>query len=364
MAGLLLVKGPIDQVPEIAAARDIQVAAQSISVNADVSDPNIFDLEYLAYQKPNAGGYTPRPKYEYILSNGQLVNLLTFTGQGSQAFTNVPFAPPQISMQPGEVVRLRILNGLNELNLPIVLPGFEVYIIGRDGINLLAPQLLDQSNPASNAFLTVAGRLEVLVRAPQTTGSYKLSGLAITDPGLHPWPQFDLLGITVAGNPVAMSIPTTLPTPTREYPLIADSEIVGTRLVNFNSGGSPPVVPLIQTGTAMFVNGVVYQEDLVPPEFNNLRIGTSEEWTITNGMQEGHPFHLHTNSFEVRSSTANGITTTYDPPMICDTVWIPPSPGSVVMRVRYKEWTGKDVFHCHKLTHEDQGMMANTMLTG
>jgi FtsP/CotA-like multicopper oxidase with cupredoxin domain len=32
------------------------------------------------------------------------------------------------------------------------------------------------------------------------------------------------------------------------------------------------------------------------------------------------------------------------------------------MRVRYKQWRGKDVFHCHKLVHEDQGMMANTLL--
>jgi FtsP/CotA-like multicopper oxidase with cupredoxin domain len=54
-------------------------------------------------------------------------------------------------------------------------------------------------------------------------------------------------------------------------------------------------------------------------------------------------------------------TTTYDPPYIADTVWIPPN-GQVIIQSRYKEWRGKDVFHCHKLTHEDQGMMANTML--
>jgi FtsP/CotA-like multicopper oxidase with cupredoxin domain len=261
-------------------------------------------------------------------------------------------------MAPGEVVRLRLLNGTNENNLALVLPGFELYVIGQDGINLLAPQLLDQSDPTNNVLLTTAGRLEMLVRAPATPGTYKLSGLALNDPGTHPWPQFDVLSVVVSGTPVSMNIPTALPMPTREYPLIQPGDIVGTRSVNFNSTSSTTVL----SGTVMLVNNVPYDETSVPAEFNGLKTGTAEEWTITNGMPEGHPFHLHTNSFQVISSNAGGPTTTYNPPQICDTVWIPPN-GTVVMRVRYKEWTGKDVFHCHKLTHEDQGMMANTMLT-
>jgi suppressor of ftsI len=357
MAGLIIVGGDIDRVPEIAAARDIPVAIQSISVNTDTTTPTIQDLEYIAYQPPASGGYKPRSKYEYFLTNGQLINLMTFTGQGTPTFTTTPFTPPSISMAPGEVVRLRILNGTTENNLPLVLPGFEVYVIGRDGVNFPVPLLLDQSNPANNVFLTNAGRMELLVRAPQATGTYKLSGLAINDPGIHPWPKFDLLSITVAGTPVTMRIPATLPTPSREYPLIANSEIVGPRTVVFNASNSTTILP----GTAMLVNNNVYAEMSVPPEFNNMRVGTAEEWTVSNLMPEGHPFHLHTNSFEVISSTAGGVTTTLNPPQIADTVWIPPN-GSVVLRVRYKTWRGKDVFHCHKLTHEDQGMMANTML--
>ena len=360
MAGLIIVPGDIDHVPEIAAARDIQVAIQSLSVNADTLTPGLEDLEYIAYQPPTSGGYTPRSTYEYVLSNGQLVNLLTFPGgQGTPTYTTTAFAPPAIFMQPGEVVRLRILNGHNELNMPLVLPGFEVYVIAHDGINLLAPQLLDQTNPANNVFATTAHRVEMLVRAPATAGTYTLSALPITDPGVHPWPRFNLLAITVTGTPVAMNIPTALPTQTREYPLIAPSEIVGTRTVNFNSAASTTILP----GTAMLVNNAVYDETVVPPAFQNMQVGTAEQWSISNSMNEGHPFHLHTNSFEVITSTdGKGVTTTLDPPQICDTVWIPPN-GTVVIRVRYKTWIGKDVFHCHKLSHEDEGMMANTMLT-
>ena len=118
--------------------------------------------------------------------------------------------------------------------------------------------------------------------------------------------------------------------------------------------------PSILFGTALTVNGVVYNETSVPAEFV-LPVGSAETWTITNNMNEGHPFHLHTNSFEVHQVTGPGGVVNYNPPIICDTVWVPPN-GKVVMRVRYKQWRGKDVFHCHKLVHEDQGMMANTLL--
>ena len=48
----------------------------------------------------------------------------------------------------------------------------------------------------------------------------------------------------------------------------------------------------------------------------------------------------------------------YSPPIIADTIWVPAN-GKAVIRVRYKQW--KQDAHRHKLTHEDQGMMANIM---
>jgi FtsP/CotA-like multicopper oxidase with cupredoxin domain len=351
MAGLILVKGAIDRVPEIAAARDIQIAFQTLNANQDPANPNIYDLEFNAYQPPSNGGYTPRASYLLALVNGQLVNMIDFTVVNFGASTQ--FAPPQISIQPGEVVRLRILNGSNALNLPLQLKGFEVYIIGYDGVNLLAPQLLDQTG-LNSALIASANRIELLVRAPATAGTYTLSGLAVSEPGVHPWPQFNLMSFAVAGSPVTMNIPSALPTPTREYPLIADSEIVSRRTVAFDSVASTRIL----NGRALTVNGVLYDETSV---MFTLAVGTAEEWTISNRMPEGHPFHLHTNSFEIHSVTDPSGTTNYSPPIIGDTVWIP-AKGNAVIRMRFKQWRGKDVFHCHKLPHEDQGMMANTML--
>jgi hypothetical protein len=52
---------------------------------------------------------------------------------------------------------------------------------------------------------------------------------------------------------------------------------------------------------------------------------------------------------------------------IQDTVWLPPAiggtPSSVTIRFRVKQFLGKDVLHCHVLTHEDQGMMTNFLVS-
>jgi len=85
-------------------------------------------------------------------------------------------------MQPGEVVRLRILNGSNALLFPIVLPGFDVYLIANDGVNVLAPQLIA---PGSNVQIASGNRTELLVRAPQTPGTYTLSALACPTRRIH-----------------------------------------------------------------------------------------------------------------------------------------------------------------------------------
>lgn len=92
------------------------------------------------------------------------------------------------------------------------------------------------------------------------------------------------------------------------------------------------------------------------------QIGTAEEWTLhvpdmSHGGVEGHPFHIHTNSFEVIS--INGVE--QEPGTIQDTIWVPRN-SEVVIRIRFKEWTGKAVYHCHILPHEDTGMMQNIML--
>jgi hypothetical protein len=39
-----------------------------------------------------------------------------------------------------------------------------------------------------------------------------------------------------------------------------------------------------------------------------------------------------------------------------------PANTTAVIRLKFKQWTGKSVFHCHILPHEDTGMMQNILL--
>jgi len=78
---------------------------------------------------------------------------------------------------------------------------------------------------------------------------------------------------------------------------------------------------------------------------------------------EAHPLHVHVNSFQVFEIAGKPV----DPPLICDTILVPPAKllgahGSVKFRMRFKEFAGKTVFHCHITAHEDTGMMRNLLI--
>lgn len=361
MAGLIVVRGAIDEVPEIKAAREEFFVIQTLNVNQSKSDPTLYEYEPIAYQTPRNGGYNLGTDYTMLTVNGQGVNWAN-----NNAGTYAPLALPQIAMQPGEVIRLRILNGTNFLFLPLVFPGLEVYAIAFDGVNLAAPipMTLNESGTISaanmltaNAFLTSpANRLELLIRAPQQAGTYMVSAAATSDVAFMPFPKFDLAQIVVSGTSVSMNIPASLPIPTREYPPIADSEIVGKRTITYTEGNSSTLL----TGFGFYIDGASYDEMAVPI---SPRVGTAEEWTIVNKTPESHPFHLHVNSFQVYA--VNGVQ--QPPPNVWDTFVVPPmsgsTPGTLTVRIRFKEFRGKSVHHCHVLPHEDTGMMQNILLT-
>ena len=97
----------------------------------------------------------------------------------------------------------------------------------------------------------------------------------------------------VSGELRRMAIPTALPVPGREYPLIRDSEIAARRTVTFTmTTGSKRILD----GFEYLFDSELYQEANVDPV---VKTGTAEEWQIVNNSDGIHPFHIHVNSFEV-----------------------------------------------------------------
>ena len=76
-----------------------------------------------------------------------------------------------------------------------------------------------------------------------------------------------------------------------------------------------------------------------------------EEWTIHNLNGYPHPFHIHVNDSYVVKINGEAVT-----PFWADTLPIPPQ-GNLTFRMRFTDFTGKYVWHCHALDHEDLGMM-------
>ncbi|MCA8154980.1 multicopper oxidase family protein [Burkholderia contaminans] len=85
------------------------------------------------------------------------------------------------------------------------------------------------------------------------------------------------------------------------------------------------------------------------------RRGDVERWTIRNGTDMDHPFHLHGTQFQV-IERASGDSRTSEPFRAWrDTVNV--RSGETVTILVTQDMPGERMFHCHILEHEDLGMM-------
>ncbi|PNW38887.1 UNVERIFIED_CONTAM: hypothetical protein BEN50_15520 [Euhalothece sp. KZN 001] len=83
-----------------------------------------------------------------------------------------------------------------------------------------------------------------------------------------------------------------------------------------------------------------------------ISLDTVEDWEIINTGMMDHPFHLHTNRFQVVSKNGKPVSN----PTWKDTVLVPRG-ESVRLRIPFRDFAGKTVYHCHILDHKELGMM-------
>lgn len=394
MAGPLITYGDIDEVPEIKAARDILLAVQDIGLFPSEEDPNLWTYQpkqnamwdtlngVVTMYNPKTcqmeptmlqGGFTAGDyKLRYYMLNGEPFFKETHNyakGQGTHPIGK-QLPVQRFRLAPGEVVRFRMLNACSDNYMPIVVEGHEMHLIAIDSVNFeqtmtrpvhsikQGPVMLMTPNTADTGQVAIppAGRAEFLIKAIDTPGVYKIVQLEQRQQFLQS-DQKIIAEIEVTGTPKPMGVPTKLPTQKRYYPRIRPEEIQRVRNFIFSGVFPPSQNPYV--GIDFLINNNVYEELAVP---HVCKLDSVEEWHIQvlgahHGGTEGHPFHVHVNHFEVIS--VNGKPVDYAP--IADTVWVPLK-SSVVIRMRFKEFSGKSVFHCHILPHEDTGMMNNFLI--
>ena len=98
------------------------------------------------------------------------------------------------------------------------------------------------------------------------------------------------------------------------------------------------------------------------------RLGSVEEWKFINNNNDEHPIHIHVNDFQVTHyfDPTRGLET--GPEMWgVDNANVPApamgaeesviQPGALSLRMKFDDFTGLFVMHCHRLNHEDNGLM-------
>jgi spore coat protein A len=90
----------------------------------------------------------------------------------------------------------------------------------------------------------------------------------------------------------------------------------------------------------------------------DVRLGEVEIWRFTSDLH--HPVHVHLGPFQVLTRRGSG-------PGPHDTGWkdtVDLSPSeSVEVAVRFTDYPGRYLVHCHNLEHEDMAMMATFRTT-
>jgi FtsP/CotA-like multicopper oxidase with cupredoxin domain len=249
---------------------------------------------------------------------------------------------PTLTMRPGETQLWRLINAGADIFYQLQLDGYRFTVIGEDG------QPVARITTADTLLLPPAKRFDVLVTAGPHDGTTWLRTLAYSNgPQGDAYPRTNLLKLDVDGK-----AHTPLPAPTGAVPTasanLANATVAQHRTITLSEDS---------TGTQFYINGKQFSMD--SSVFSTpAKLGTVEEWTIYNTAGEIHPFHVHTDAFQVMS--VNGVAEQFTGRQ--DIIPIPNEvggvPGKVVIRIPFTDFTGPVMFHCHIAAHEDNGMMS------
>lgn len=268
---------------------------------------------------------------------------------------------------PAQIVRLRLLNGSSERVYNF---GFNdnrtFHMIGSDGGLLTAPVGL------TRLLLAPGERAEILVNlSADNSKSIRLMNYGsqipnahygAAQPGMGPGQtipnytlnrlngrDFTVLDINV--GPATSNPVKTIPTSLISHNPLAESQANITRQLTFTSmamGQGAINGPFVINGQHFDMDVINYR---VP--FENIEI-----WELRNQSPIAHPFHIHNVPFYILDINGNA------PPAHLrgrkDVVLVPAGNSTVRFITKFEDFHNDTIpymYHCHMLTHEDEGMM-------
>jgi spore coat protein A len=281
-------------------------------------------LYYPISEKPGAP-WVPEVFGDAILINGKLF--------------------PYLEVEPRKY-RFRVLNASNGRFYHLGLQnGLSFQQIGTDQGLLPAPVSV------KNLMLAPGERVDVVIDFSDSRG----------EPILLKSDSFSLMQFRVLSNKV--SDPSSLPAALCPVPKMAESDAVKTRLLTLDEYQNLVAEPVL-----MLLNGSYWHD----PITEKPALNSTEIWSFVNPTDDTHPIHLHAVRFQI-------LDRQHYEPWIYQTKKefrflgprVPPDAGEagwkdtvradskMVTRiiVRFEGYTGRYVWHCHLLEHEDNEMM-------
>ena len=315
LAGTFIVRGDLDEIPEL------QQADEALLVLQDF-EPTLQPVE------PHNLGKKWGREGALLLANGQL--------------------NPSVTISRNGLLRLRLVNASASRIYQLKLQNHPWFLMATDRGAISKPTQLDTLR------LSPGERAELLIPGQQTSGNYQLISLPY-DRGIGT--MVESLGRSVKQMPgVVQSTKTTVATlryQPSEYsePLSLPQKLIPVEplptpnrtrefVLNHGIGGG---------ASGFIINDKSFDMNRVDTRVN---LNQVEDWRIINQASIDHPFHLHTNRFQVieRNDKPESLLSWKD------TVSIK-GYETVTIRVRFEDFIGRTVYHCHILDHEDQGMM-------
>jgi spore coat protein A len=225
--------------------------------------------------------------------------------------------------------RLRIVNASNARRYRLTVAGLPFVHIGSDGGLLARPATLDSLTMAPGERFDVV--LDFSRQRPGTT-------LTVQN-GLGSGPTASLMRFRVTRRARDDS---RVPARLSSVPRLDPARAVRTREWRFTQEiGDHP---------RWLINGAVFDPRRIDAD---VRLGDVEVWRFVSDLH--HPVHVHLDPFQVLSR--RGEAPAPEDAGWKDTVDVRPN-EYVDVAVRFGDYAGKYLMHCHNLEHEDMAMMA------
>lgn len=374
-AGALIIEGPLDEVPGIAKAKERVMVMTQVAVDHENTVP-LKEGEECTEDNLSVNDFLAVETLRATLINGKL--------------------KPRIVTPPGQVERWRMVyaGSPDEMGMKLHVAKdpecadfdktpIQTTQIARDGLTL--PQLYE----SDTVWVSPGYRADVMVKMPAEKQTLCLVGRRPND----------LLGSVIAvidvdesaGDPTEVNLPeeedVAAHAPPTSWMGTVDGQTMEVNCDTLNTihqkvvllvptpGSKPP--DLSGDVSLMSCDPADHPHEIDPDapvclcpdpniscrrfddrrlwEYRSDRImtaGSSERWEIR--AFDGHPFHIHINPFLVCPNDSNK-----EPNFAHwrDTMWVQVEDGARDVIMNPRKFTGQFVLHCHKLNHEDEGMM-------